>query len=228
MLPPYLSQDRREDARPPAVTRRQGASPGQGGGDPPAGRAPLAPRGPQPSEPPPQRSAGARRQRRSPRRHLPGSIRGAADIDPAPPPPPAAGRMRSTGPGASGPLAARPAGRGRLRPVEIAVAPGRAQHAGRAPRAGGKLPAIRRGRSWQRGNAGRGAQGLPAVTAAAGPPSRLGNAPGSRRRAGPGRPIRGEGRRQGPASSVSLKTAQTEGPVGGQRPCAAGPGPWGL
>ncbi|XP_069664262.1 fibroblast growth factor 9 isoform X2 [Haliaeetus albicilla] len=53
--------------------------------------------------------------------------------------------MRSAGPGpeAAGPLAARPAGRGRLRPVGIVLAPLRERE--------GSYPQNRRGRSWQRG-----------------------------------------------------------------------------
>lgn len=54
LLPPYLSQDRREHDRLSAVTRHQGASPDQSGGnDSPARRAPLAPRGTKTGESPP-------------------------------------------------------------------------------------------------------------------------------------------------------------------------------
>ncbi|XP_071591873.1 LOW QUALITY PROTEIN: fibroblast growth factor 9 [Heliangelus exortis] len=144
MLPPYLSQDRREHAQPPAVTGRQRASPYQGGGggtDPPAGRASLVPWGPQPGEPPPQRSAGGHRQSRSPRRHLPGSCPGTADIEPAPPPRACAVPVPRRRGGRCPPVGAGTAGtEGTPR-----------DRAGPAPRAGGKPPAHRRGRSWQRG-----------------------------------------------------------------------------
>lgn len=67
-------------------------------------------------------------------------------------------------------------------------------------------------------------QGLTAVTGAAGLLSCLWNAPGSwSLHPGPGRYLSGEGR--DPISGVSLKTAQMEGQVGGQRPCTADPGP---
>ncbi|XP_063187262.1 fibroblast growth factor 9 isoform X3 [Chroicocephalus ridibundus] len=60
--------------------------------------------------------------------------------------------MRSAGPEAAGPLAAarKPAGRGWLCPLGIGLSVA-CQGA-----AGGKRPANRRGRSWRRGNAGRG------------------------------------------------------------------------
>lgn len=199
MLLPYLSQHRGEHARPPAGTRRQGTSPDQdgGSGDPPAGRAPQGPRRPRPGEPPPQRSAAARRQRRSPRRHLPGNSRGAADIEPAPPPPVSGRRGAHAQRRARGHGAVSRSVRERNAPAPLRSATGRKA----ARKTGGDG-------SWQRGNAGRGAQSLTAATGAAG------NAPGSRPLSpGPGSPLRMRGRGRTPVSSVSLKIALIEGLV---------------